>query len=899
MNLNKKRTITRFNFEVFPLAVLVGVFLLSAFALFYHYYATRQQLKNDFSQARVLTARYTAREISEYLSREQAEVLDIAGNLRLYGLSKGRQAIEIAYKSHHRSQKFHSFFIMDAKGRFLFSYPETLIDRYMQDLSAEPYFKEAKAGRLSFSPAIEDNKGAWSVYLSAPVVSEDGALLAVVSERIDVRSIEQEFIADLDAGPQTHAFLVDENGRMLANQTSESLYQIKASGAMLKEMLRGKEGVFETDATDGTGKEMTFISPMVFGGRPWSVGLVSSMDEVYSEASENLQRTIVIISLMTLAFAWSLVSVARSSRFKAMVDERTRYSEQLLMRNKELATLNELARVFGGTASLDKMIEQAVKVIKDGFGAKGAAVRLASPPHGDLVLKAHTGIPEAVAGRQVCTEVRRCVCGKVIQGGEAVFFNKNELDMLPDVPCGGKWEDNLARVPLQAKNKVLGVLYITGLGGYEYAEERDKFILAVGNQLAAGLENFLQMEDTKRHAARASALFHTAQALTKSLDLDELLRIIMKEAAALLKVRRCLLFLYSEERNTVGCRVALGFENFSPESLSFNPSGIFWEAMGESTVKVVDLRQRSYDLPNKFREMVDFYHFILVPLTSKGKVLGFLVLESGKNQAALDDLKLVMGFANQAAVAIETSSFYIRTVEKYNVDLQQLSNRILEAQEEERKRISRDLHDELGQVLTAIKINLDMLRLELPQDAEQPGTRVRDTVEMAVSALDSVRRLSFELRPSMLDDLGLSTVISKLVSDFRKRSGINVEYSEEGIEERLDPQFEVGLYRVVQEAFTNILKHAEAKNVFVTLAKIPEKGIVNLKIEDDGKGFEMADRDGTSPKGFGLLGIRERVVLMGGNFRIVSRKGAGTKLLVDIPLAKGEQDGGDGENTAG
>ena len=141
----------------------------------------------------------------------------------------------------------------------------------------------------------------------------------------------------------------------------------------------------------------------------------------------------------------------------------------------------------------------------------------------------------------------------------------------------------------------------------------------------------------------------------------------------------------------------------------------------------------------------------------------------------------------------------------------------------------------------------------------------------------------------MLDDLGLLTVAGKLVSDFKKRSGIDVDFNAEGIEERFDAQVEITLYRVIQEALTNILKHSNASKAVINLKQDLEKGIVSLFVEDDGIGFsahdEQQDRD---TRGFGLMGIRERVSLLGGNFRIFSDEGNGTKLFIDIPCLKGE-----------
>jgi signal transduction histidine kinase len=569
------------------------------------------------------------------------------------------------------------------------------------------------------------------------------------------------------------------------------------------------------------------------------------------------------------------------------MEERTRLSNYLVLRNRELTALNVLSREIGGVEELGVMLSKAVDLIVENTGAKGGAVRLISDSGGGLELKTQRGMPAGFADKLVCLDVAKCLCGRALSDGRPTRLK----DPVPaQGVCMVSWEGDVALVPLTTRTRPLGILYLWDHGEWESPEELENFLMAYGNQLSSNIENMVQMEDTKRYATRARALFQTAQALTRSLDLDDLLEIIMKEAAALLRVKRSLLLLYSEEDNLINCRVALGFSGSPAGSLSFNPSGVFWEAMEDGGVKVVDLLHTKVDVPRKLVDGIGIQKFILVPLMSKGKVLGFIVLEPEEmGGISMEDLKMVVGFASQAAVAIETSSFYIRTVERYNDDLQQLSSRIISAQEEERKRISRDLHDELGQVLTATKINLDMIHAGIPPSLEQLKLRIGDAIGLVVSALDSVRRLSFDLRPSMLDDLGLLMAAGKLVSDFKKRSGIDVDFNTEGLEDRLDTKVEVALYRVIQEALTNILKHSEAGKAVINLKQDLERGVVSLLIEDDGIGFsshaEPQDRDA---KGFGLMGIRERVSLLGGNFRIFSEEGKGTKLFIDIPCLKGD-----------
>ena len=870
-----------------PVIVLFLVFALSVAALFANYFKTKKELEEEFTQEKLVHVRYTAMEVEEFLAHEQVALSNIAGTLSLSGsLDNGRTVLGQFLKSHNQQPRQFSFLVLDPNGRFLYSVPESLDDRYMQDLSRERYFSEAvKQGGSFYSGVVTGKSGEVNILFSVPV-KKGGGVLGVLVGKVSLKALEQMYVGKLASIAGGTSLLLDGKGDILAKQGPETGKGIDVS-ALFKNIPPGKEGFVLTDSPYNGKPLLKAFSPLKFGDVNFTVGLALPADQLYKDARSNLESTLLIISLMTLTFSWALVSVARSSRYKAGLEERTRLSNYLMFRNRELMALNELSREIGGGEELGVMLSKAIDIIVENVEAKGGAVRLISDSGGCLELKAQMGMPAGFADRNVCLDVAQCLCGRVLSEGRPARMGG---PVQAQGACMVGWEGELALVPLTAGNRQLGILYLWGHGEWESREELENFLLAYGNQLSSNIENMLQMEDTKRYAARAGALFHTAQALTRSLDLDDLLEIIMKEAAALLKVKRSLLMLYSEEDNLINCRVALGFSDSPAGSLSFSPSGVFWEAMEDGGVKVVDLRHAKVEMPYRFSERTGVQAFILVPLMSKGKVLGFIVLEPEEiGGISAEDLKMVVGFASQAAVAIETSSFYIRTVERYNDDLQQLSSRIISAQEEERKRISRDLHDELGQVLTATKINLDMIHAGIPPSLELLRVRIGDAIGLVVSALDSVRRLSFELRPSMLDDIGLLTVAGKLVSDFEKRSGIDVDFNAENLADRLDAQVEVTLYRVIQEALTNILKHSGASKAVINLKQDLEKGVVSLFIEDDGIGISAhAEQQDKDTRGFGLMGIRERVSLLGGNFRIISDEGKGTKLLIDIPCLKGD-----------
>ena len=214
-------------------------------------------------------------------------------------------------------------------------------------------------------------------------------------------------------------------------------------------------------------------------------------------------------------------------------------------------------------------------------------------------------------------------------------------------------------------------------------------------------------------------------------------------------------------------------------------------------------------------------------------------------------------------------------------DLQRLSSQLLTAQEEERRSIARELHDEVGQVLTAIKVELAVAQ----RSAEAAGVNLdalNDARKITEGALHTVRDLSRLLHPSMLDDLGLPATIEWYLKGFGRRHGVRIELLQAGVEERLAPETEAGVYRIVQEALTNVAKHAQATTCRVFLQRLTNTVLVT--IEDDGIGFrpEEVNVPGAS-RGIGLVGIRERVAQLRGELRLESGPGKGTRLTVEIP----------------
>lgn len=224
---------------------------------------------------------------------------------------------------------------------------------------------------------------------------------------------------------------------------------------------------------------------------------------------------------------------------------------------------------------------------------------------------------------------------------------------------------------------------------------------------------------------------------------------------------------------------------------------------------------------------------------------------------------------------------------------QAVAAQILRALEEERKRIARELHDETSQSLTTMIVNLEVIEQQLTDQPEELVGRVRLTKEIAQRTLDETRRLMFDLRPSVLDDLGLIPALRWFVSQRVQPRGLQVELQAHGLEDRLSEELETALFRIVQEAITNVLKHARAKHLSVTLSREPGQ-IVGV-VKDDGRGFHpvhVVNRN-EKDRGLGLFGMQERAALVGGMVAIDSAPGHGTRVRVTVPdRARGRETGG-------
>ena len=290
----------------------------------------------------------------------------------------------------------------------------------------------------------------------------------------------------------------------------------------------------------------------------------------------------------------------------------------------------------------------------------------------------------------------------------------------------------------------------------------------------------------------------------------------------------------------------------------------------------------------------------LIPVMPRpGVVLGTLAFGHDAPGVFTDRVKRLLGvMAAQAAVAIDNARLHsqvqlevndqrlLSRLQKNSADrLQSLTRRLMDAEEQERKRLGRELHDQVGANLSALLLGLALVRKEVPHDAASLlGKRLADFESLLHDTMGHVRDVLADLRPTALDELGLLTALRHQAAVLTARSG--VAFSVHGTEPspRLPPECEIALYRIAHEAWTNVLKHAEATRVTLTL--VERSGTLSMLIEDDGKGFEPADRVPGSPT-LGLTTMRERAEAIGAVIELDASSGAGVHLSLHLPRAAG------------
>ena len=424
-------------------------------------------------------------------------------------------------------------------------------------------------------------------------------------------------------------------------------------------------------------------------------------------------------------------------------------------------------------------------------------------------------------------------------------------------------------VPILLRGVAYGNLYLTEKeDGADFTGEDEEVVTLLASQAAVAIENARLYESSREWARQLESLDEITNAMLSEMEPGRLLQLVVDRASALLDARFVAVLVATPDglleiaaAEGEQAEELVGFRLAADRSKS---GRVFEEGAGVRVDSVLDDPDADPDLMRRVGARAGLW----APLVVRGESIGVLMAldRRGDDPRFTDvDLRLVQRFASRAAVAVDLSRRVARTTVQ----------RIVDGQEQERRRLSRELHDETGQALTSILLGLKSI--EDAQGTERFPAALADLRELAVATLQDVRRLAVELRPKALDDFGLVAALERLTTTFSEQTGIAAHLESQLPDARLPSEVETVLYRVVQEALTNVVKHARAQNVSVLLHARPGK--VAVVIEDDGRGIAKGDGSGD---GIGLLGMRERVALVGGRLELES-SGNGTTIVVEVP----------------
>ena len=538
-----------------------------------------------------------------------------------------------------------------------------------------------------------------------------------------------------------------------------------------------------------------------------------------------------------------------------------------------LRALVDAGIALSSELSLDALLQQLVETAVQLTGARYAALGVIDQTGTGLERFLTTGIDAETHAAIGDLPRGRGILGVLISDAKPL-----RLDNLGDDPRSVGFPahhppmQSFLGVPILLRGVAFGNLYLTEKeGGEAFTLEDEELTQLLAAQAAVAIENTRLYESSTRWLRHLESLGEIGDALAGEVELDPLLALVARRLRDLVTARLVLIALPQSGGERLQIAAADG-EGDDADGLV----GVELDLGASKTGRVLQRRRSERvdsvlddpELDQQAARRMGVLSALYVPLVVENQAIGVVVAHDklGTTSAFTDeDVRLAESLATRAAIAVELS----RRVSRDAV------RRVVEAQELERARLARELHDETGQALTSILLGLKSLDDRVVGDQAAVG----ELRELVVTTLQNVRRLAVELRPAALDDFGLLPAIERLRDIVTEQGGISVDIQSNLGDGRLAPEVETALYRIVQEAFTNVLKHASASRVSLQLYRRGEA--VTLVVHDDGRGFDPANPRAGS---LGLVGMSERVALLGGRLVIESSEDAGTMLKAEVPL---------------
>ena len=606
------------------------------------------------------------------------------------------------------------------------------------------------------------------------------------------------------------------------------------------------------------------------------------------------------------------VAIENASVHEALKQER----QALQQSNLESKLLSDISKIVNRSLDLDEVLKSIMRENCRALGFQGAAIFLYNPRgktfelsstynvKEELIDKIHTAASERLKADPL--HIDRSIAGRAFKSGKVISYDKlspkdrkaihkNVYDL------GIK---AFTYIPIAAKKKKVGLLVLASEADIKLDPFLERMASAIGNQVGIAIENARLFQNTSEQAKkltswnkRLSTFLNISKAAVESTDLDRFLTRVTKLVANIFGADRCYVVLLGES-GKFGVVRALYSRAVKPfpgiggkiELTEFpHLSAVCQEGKIELLDSEIFNEATTFEQNYIFKAKIK--SAMAVPLSCEKRDLGTLAICHSKveRKYSQEEIDFLAAIANQVATAIKKFELAAE-VEQKRKNLERLSSEMIQLQEKERKAVAAELHDSVGQSLTAMRMNLDFAENSLPPGRKELKSRIRQTSKLVADTMEEIRSIGQKLRPTMLDDLGLIPTLRWFTKDFSQQLSIPVHFRSQGNTKRLTPDLKITVYRIVQEGLNNIAKHSKATQAWISLQV---KGrVCSLEIKDDGIGIdaEKVLKSTDARRGFGVFNIRERASLLGGKLEILADKGKGTTLLVTIPVPEGEPD---------
>jgi two-component system, NarL family, sensor histidine kinase DevS len=541
-----------------------------------------------------------------------------------------------------------------------------------------------------------------------------------------------------------------------------------------------------------------------------------------------------------------------------------------LRETDRLRELVETGIAINSELSLDGVLERIVEAAARVTGARYAALGVIDPMGSGLERFVTYGMTPDVQTRIGDPPHGRGILGILINDARAMRLHDLTQDPRSvGFPPGHPQMHSFLGVPILLRGVAYGNLYLTEKESGDFTDEDEELVTLLAAQAAVAVENARLYESATRWSQQLESLNEVGAALVGELELEPLLDLITARLRELIGARLVAIALPAGDVLRIAAADGAGADDLTPVELLADDSKtgrVLERGRSERVDSLLEDPEVNQEVARRLGATTGLY----VPLRARERPIGVLVAHDkvGRDQRfASADLRLAEQFALRASIAVDLSRRVARDALR----------RVVAGQEVERRRLARELHDETGQALTSILLGLRAV--DEADDSRHVKKAVADLRELVVATLQDVRRLAVQLRPKALDDFGLVAALERLAQTFSETSGIHVDLEAQLGEGRLPTDVETTLYRIIQEAMTNIVKHAESTTVSILLVR--RDNAVTAVIDDDGVGF---DPTAVGSDSFGLEGMRERVELHEGRMVVETSPGAGTTIRIDIPL---------------